>query len=154
MIPTTDKVFGVHEYQRPDAQADDQPYQVSRTGLVVVIAGHPTHHVLSFINGSMCLNLMEHPVDAGQFEEYAVETFLTNIYEIVGVAYWNPAKGCYTAISAESDCVEMDCLLRDGITAHDYGDPQCVYVRLPDAPDGTIQVEPKPIKGVIGADKS
>ena len=54
--------------------AKAEGYQASEYGMRVLLDG--TWHVLSYINGSMCLNLPNTPIDASQFDEYLPHEYL------------------------------------------------------------------------------
>lgn len=110
---------GCFEVQRPDEPG--YTYTVSRTGIVLYPKDNHTKQalrpwVLSFVNGSMALNPVGEPIDAAEFDHYAVAWIDRNSYRLPrfdkrlgtrtghtptgqmepGVAYWDPDLGYYT----------------------------------------------------------
>jgi hypothetical protein len=103
----TKPVFGVYE-----APFDGEIYQVSRTGIVYY---PPTRYnkpvdptarpqVLSFVNGSMCVNPIGDFIFAGNFDGEAVLILTKHQYHIgrgelyneLPIAYFDPVSNTYT----------------------------------------------------------
>lgn len=97
-----------HDYRSDQ----DYGYVVSHTGLAITL---PNAHkpestwVISFVNGSMCINPINEPVDATNFDEYLFEWLIRNCDKtgpgkgshpwvrptVIGIAYWDDATRTY-----------------------------------------------------------
>lgn len=87
------ETFGIHVYTLDV----DSTYETSHTG--TIFTSNKTEHkpmVLSFVNGTMCVNPLGSWVDATNFDGAALEILLAGEYRPTGLACFDKETGHYT----------------------------------------------------------